>query len=214
MTLPSLKARAVFSLRSDAEDLFAGSFWSPAFRTSKVRWLQFGGISLRGGGSLAICHQADRMVKFQVCTMGQAVDLMRDHADVYLQVKSTTVVSCPRLTSTEHVQKHTAAAPHICFGSARFTLNDLRGHVGLWTFQIWFELTQYVKPQLWMAAFSKSVLNTSIYLPLDPLRLCSALSSLSACPKSHRKVSLPSSDNNTLSAVKNKTKQSSESSCV
>lgn len=56
---------------------------------------------------------------------------MHDHADVYLQVKSTTVVSGPRLTSTEHVQKHTAAAPHICFGSARFTFNDLRGHVGL-----------------------------------------------------------------------------------
>lgn len=54
-----------------------------------------------------------------------------DHADVYLQVKSTTVVSRPRLTSTEHVQKHTAAAPHICFGSARFTFHDLRGHVGL-----------------------------------------------------------------------------------
>lgn len=44
-------------------------------------------------------------------------------------------------------------------------------------------------------------------LPLHPLRLCPWLSSLSACPKSHRKVSLPSSDSSTLSAVGNKQSQ-------
>lgn len=79
------------------------------------------------------------MVKLEVYNVTGSGLNMHDHADVYLQVKSTTVVSCPRLTSTEHVQKHTAAAPHICFGSARLTFNYLRGHVGLRTFQIWFE---------------------------------------------------------------------------
>lgn len=65
--VPPSRARAVFSLRLDADDLLAGSFWSPAFRTSKVRWLQLGGISLRGGGSLAICNQGDAVLKLDVC---------------------------------------------------------------------------------------------------------------------------------------------------
>lgn len=51
-------------------------------------------------------------------------------------------------------------------------------------------------------------LKLQFFLPLDPLRLCPWLSSLSACPKSHRKVSLPSSDSNTLSAVEHKQSQS------
>lgn len=134
--VPSFSARAVFSFRSEAEDLFAGSFWSPAFRTSQVIWLQSGGISLRGGGSLAIWNQK---VSCSMWAVQRVVGWMQDPTEAYLQVKSAAVVSCPRLTSTEHVQKHTAAAPHICFGSAGFTFNDLRGHMGLWTFQVWFE---------------------------------------------------------------------------
>lgn len=71
-----------------------------------------------------------------------------DRTGGYLQVESTTVVACPGLTSAEHVQKHTAAAPHICFGSAGLTFNDLRGHVGLRTLQVWYEMNKKrLKPQ-------------------------------------------------------------------
>lgn len=52
--LPSLSALVVFSLSTDAKALLPGSFCSPALIASTVSGLQSGGISLKGGGSVAI----------------------------------------------------------------------------------------------------------------------------------------------------------------
>lgn len=214
--LPSFRALAVFTLRSDAEALLAGSFWSPALITSAVRGLQLGGISLRGGGSLAICNiQKKWLIENLMNVVQSRLNSLENRGtclrccEAYLQVKSTGIISCPRLTPSEHVQKHTAAAPHICFGSAGFPFYNLRGHVGLWAFQICIGLQgkQRLETWKWVHYPSSNIIiitDTGQDLPLHPLRLWPWLSSLSACPKSHRKVSLPSSDSSTLSAVGNK----------
>lgn len=142
--VPSFRAVSVFTLRSDADALLTGSFWSPAFITSAVRWLQSGGISFRGGGSLAIySHNTQRtgcIISVQRCGDGQT-------RVAYLQVKPAGVLRCPGMTPIEHVQKHTAAAPHICFSSAWFPFDNLRGHVGLCALQICTEFEENIKLQ-------------------------------------------------------------------
>lgn len=132
---------------------------------------------------------------------------------IYLQVQSAGVVSCPGLAAVEHVQKHTAAAPHICFGSTGISVHDLRGHVRLRSFQLCIELHQGEK---WRWAdgifffFFKQPPFCLSFSPLDLLRLWPSLSSFSAWPKSHRKVSLPSSDSNTLSAAGRQTNKQTD----
>lgn len=60
LLVPSLSALAVLSASSLAEARLIGSFCSPAFIISATLELQSRGISLSGGGSVAICHHANK----------------------------------------------------------------------------------------------------------------------------------------------------------
>lgn len=59
LLVPFLSALAVLTASSLAEARLIGSFCSPAFMMSAVLELQSDGISLSGGGSVAICHHAN-----------------------------------------------------------------------------------------------------------------------------------------------------------
>lgn len=125
--LPSFRALAVFSLRSDADALLAGSFCSPALITSAVTGLQSGGISLRGGGSLAICnhHKKGTRSKSDVNIVKGRLDGCNETTGCGVSLTSIPSSIACRCSILSKVDNHWACA--VTYSSCSTHLLWLRG---------------------------------------------------------------------------------------